>query len=175
MSDLHLTELGDIALSSEGDIAMVDSPWRSHSQQAYIRMKTAIGDYLLYPNLGADLEKLIGYPQSESTGEYGKMLIYRALTRDSVLASLPIDIKAVPVSYQAIRFDIYITAGRRTELVLSITQDLGAEDSLVEEIEPPTVPNLVDGGFSGSSFDLIYDGGPADNEIFELELDGGTS
>jgi hypothetical protein len=132
MSDIYFTEAGDLALSSNGDIAMVDSPWRSHSQQAYIRMKTAIGDYLLYPGLGADLEKLIGQPQSEATGELGKMLIYRALTRDSVLASLPIDVKAIPVSYQSIRFDIYITTGRRTELVLSILQDLGVQDAIGE-------------------------------------------
>lgn len=132
MSDLYFSELGDLVLSPDGDIAMVYTPWRSHSQQAYIRLKTAIGDYLLYPGLGADLEKLIGHPQTEATGELGKMLIYQALTRDAVLASLPIDVKSTPVSYQSIRFDIYITSGRRTELVLSILQDLGTEDALAE-------------------------------------------
>lgn len=132
MSDLYLTELGDLALSPEGDLAYVDNAWRDHSQQAYIRLKTAIGDFLLYPELGADLERLIGMPQTVETGELGKFLIYKALTRDSVLSAYPIDVKAIPVSYSSIRFNIYITSGSRTELALSIHQDLGIEDAIGE-------------------------------------------
>lgn len=128
-SDLYLTAGGDLALSSDGDLALVDSPWRDRSQQAYIRLMTAIGDFLLYPGLGADLERLIGMANTEQTGEYGKTLIRSALTRENVLASLPIDIKAVPVSYQSIRFDVYITMGNSTNLVLSIEQDLGTSDA----------------------------------------------
>ena len=132
MSDLYFKETGDLAISADGDIAMVDDPWRSFSQQAYIRLKTVIGDYLLYPGLGADLQKLVGQSQSKETGDLGRFLILQALTRDSVLASYPIDVKAVPVSYQSIRFDVYITAGNRTELVLSVLQDLGTDDSVGE-------------------------------------------
>lgn len=131
-SDLYFSETGDLSLSAAGDLALVDTPWRDHSQQAYIRLMTAIGDYILYPGLGADLERLIGMPQSEETGEYGKNLILKALTRDAVLAGYPIDIKAIPVSYQSIRFDIYITMGNRTELILSIQQDIGTEDAIGE-------------------------------------------
>lgn len=134
MSDLYFTEQGDVALSSTGDLAMVDDAWRHHSQQAYIRLKTEIGDYLLYPQLGANLERLIGEPQSQSTGELGKAIIMKALTRDSVLSSYPIDVKAIPMSFQSIRFDVFITVNRRTELILSITQDLG-EDESEKELE----------------------------------------
>lgn len=132
MSDLYFTEAGDLAISADGDLAMVDDAWRSHSQQAYIRLKTAIGDYLLYPGLGADLQRLVGQPQSEETGNLGRYLVMQALTRDSVLSAFPIDVKAVPVSYQSIRFDVYLTAGNRTELVLSVLQDLGTEDAAAE-------------------------------------------
>lgn len=132
MSDIYFTESGDLALSSDGDLAMVDDPWRNHSQQAYVRLRTAIGDYLLYPRMGADLERLIGMAQDEATGNLGKFLILQSLTRDSVLSGLPIDVKAVPVSYQSIRFDVYLTASNRTELVLSILQDLGSTDAIGE-------------------------------------------
>lgn len=131
-SDLYLSESGDLRLSSDGDLALVDTAWRDHSQQAYIRLMTAIGDYLLYPGLGADLERLIGMPQTKETGEYGKMLIMKALTRESTLGSYPIDVQAIPVSYQSIRFDVYITMDNRTELALSIQQDLGKEDAFGE-------------------------------------------
>jgi hypothetical protein len=126
--DCYFSEEGDLALSSDGDIALVQDAWRSHSQQAYIRLKTSIGDYLLFPDMGADLERLIGEPQSEKTGRLGEYLIERALTRDGVLSGYPMTVKAVPMSLQSIRFDIYITVGNRAELVLSVNQDLGSED-----------------------------------------------
>ncbi len=122
-----MTDSGDIAISASGDIAMVDSPWRDYAQQAYLRLMTSMMDFTLYPTLGADLEQLIGMPQTEATGEYGRQLILTALNREGRFNGLPIDVKAVPVSLQGIRFDIYITAGSRTEMLLSIEQNLGVE------------------------------------------------
>ena len=67
-------------------------------------------------------------PQSKETGDYGIALINSALTRNgSNLASLPITVQAIPVSMQAIRFDVYITAGSRTEMIISIEQNLGLD------------------------------------------------
>lgn len=122
-----MTDTGDIAISSSGDIAMVDSQWRDFAQQAYIRLMTAVSDFTLYPMLGADLEQLIGMPQTERTGEFGKQLIIAALNKEGRFTGIPIAVKAIPVSLQAIRFDIYITVGSRTEMLLSIEQNLGLE------------------------------------------------
>lgn len=126
--DLYMTDTGDIAIGSGGDIAFTDSNWRDFVQQAYLRLMTSISDFTLYPTLGTDLDALIGMPQIKSTGDYGISLIKSALTRGgSILANLPIDVKAVPISLQVIRFDIYITAGSRTEMILSIEQNLGLD------------------------------------------------
>lgn len=125
--DFYMTDSGDIAISSSGDIALVDSVWRDYAQQAYLRLMTSIMDFTLYPSLGADLEQLVGMPQSQSTGEYGRQLILSALNREGRFNGLPIDVKAIPVSLQGIRFDIYVTAGSRTEMLLSIEQNLGIE------------------------------------------------
>lgn len=122
-----MTDSGDIAISASGDIALVDSIWRDHAQQAYLRLMTSMMDFTLYPSLGADLEQLVGMPQTAATGEYGKQLILTALNREGRFNGLPIDVKAVPISLQGIRFDIYITAGSRTEMLLSIEQNLGVE------------------------------------------------
>lgn len=142
MADLYFTEDGDIAVASNGDMATTVSfgdstravggfnsytaTARDYAQQAFIRLMTEIGDFALYPTLGASLaEKLTGLPNTEETGEYGKSLIRNALTRgDSPLAAVPINIRAIPVSPQAIRFDIYLTIGTKTELTLSIQQTL---------------------------------------------------
>jgi hypothetical protein len=123
--DLYMTESGDLAVTSGGDLAITESRWRDYSQQAYLRLMTQVSDFTMYPTLGADLEELQGMPQSKETGDYGIRLIESALRREGSFVGLPIQVKAVPVSLQGIRFDIYITAGSRTEMVLSIEQDLG--------------------------------------------------
>lgn len=125
--DLYLTEAGDLAVTSNGDLALTETVWRDLSQQAYLRIMTQTDDFILYPSLGADLEALIGMPQSAETAEVGKQLIISALNREGRFIGLPIEVKAVPISFQSIRFDIYITYGSRTQMILSIEQDLGIQ------------------------------------------------
>lgn len=122
--DFYLTDDGDIAVSHSGDIAMTPSPWRDDLQQAYVRALTEQGDFLLYPNLGASLSRLIGMPQSPHTGEFGKRLIEAALDREGRFTGRSYSVESVPTGPQTIRFDISIISGNREELRLSIEQDL---------------------------------------------------
>lgn len=124
MPDLMLTDSGDISVAGNGDIEMVPNLYQNYSQQAYLRMMTEQGDFTLYPQLGASLETLIGMPNTAKTGELGRELVLNALEREGAFTGLVTDVKAVPVSHDAIRFDVYITAGSRTEMVLSIEQSL---------------------------------------------------
>lgn len=125
IADFYFTGEGDITLSANGDIGRTETIWREDSQNAYLRIMTEPGDFLLYPTLGADLSRLYGMPQSEQTASYGKAIIKEALDRENRFTGKGIDITAVPTSPQTIRFDIYITSGSRSQLVLSIQQDLG--------------------------------------------------
>lgn len=127
MADAYLTSNGNIGLSPSGDIAMTDSPWRDDIQQAYIRCMTEIGDYLLYPNLGASLNELRGMSQSPATAEYGKQLIGAALDREGRFDTKPYRVEAFPTGPQSIRFDLYVSSGDLQEISMSIEQDLGLE------------------------------------------------
>lgn len=124
MPDIYLTDEGDIGVSANGDIAMVQDRYHHLSQQAYIRMMTEIGDFRMYPRLGANLDRLIGMPNTPETGAYGRELILGALDREGVFSGVNTDVKAVPISRDAIRFDIFVVAGSRTEMILSIEQSL---------------------------------------------------
>jgi hypothetical protein len=123
--DLYLTEAGDLAVSTNGDLAVTDSSWRDDAQQAYIRAMTDPGDFLLYDALGAGLSRLYGMPQTPATGQLGVTLIESALEREGRFRGKPFSVKAVPVSEQSIRFDIFITAGFKSEIKLSVEQSLG--------------------------------------------------
>lgn len=125
MADFYFTGEGDITLSANGDIGATESTWRDDAQQAYIRIMTEPGDFVLYPSLGADLPRLYGMPQSEATAEHGRQIISNALARENRFAGKSINIKAVPTGPQTIRFDVYVTSGTRDQLILSIQQDLG--------------------------------------------------
>ena len=123
--DFFIGHDGDIKVDSTGDIGVTDTVWRDEAQQVYIRCMTEVGDFRLYPTLGADLSRLIGMPQSKETGDYGKQLIISALEREGRFIGKGIDVKAVPISHQTIRFDIYITTNSVPRQVLSVQQELG--------------------------------------------------
>lgn len=122
--DAYFTEDGDIAVSTEGDIAITQTQWRDDLQQAYIRMMTDIGDFVLYPELGASLSFLYGMPQSNVTGDYGVKLIESALQRENRFVGRQTTIKAIPISHQSIRFDVFIESGSREQMRISVEQDL---------------------------------------------------
>ena len=124
--DFYFSESGDLKIASNGDIGMTEAQWRDDAQQAYTRVMTEPGDWVLYPTLGADLAKLYGMPQSMETGEFGKSIIHSALEREGRFAGKPVTIKATPTGPQTIRFDIYITNPVKDQLILSIEQSLGA-------------------------------------------------
>lgn len=125
--DLYINETGDLAISTSGDIAVTDTPWRDDVQQAYIRAMTDPGDFLLYDTLGAGLSRLYGMPQAPETGQLGITLIESALEREGRFRGKPVVVKAVPISHQSIRFDIYITSGSKQQIKLSVAQDLGVQ------------------------------------------------
>lgn len=127
MADFYFDETGDIRVSPSGDIALTESPWRNDAQQAYVRVKTQPGDWLVYQSLGSDLNQLRGMPQNERTGELGKQIIKSAMDRGGVFTGKQIYYKAVPTGPQTIRFDIYIVNNTRDSLMVSIEQNLGVE------------------------------------------------
>jgi hypothetical protein len=124
VDDFYMTTTGDIALGTNGDIAPTASTWQSSGQQAYIRIMTDIGDYLLYPKLGANLSTMYGMPQSQATGDYGIQLIQSALAREGVFGTSNIQVSAVPIGPQIIRFDVYLTVGSQQQIKISLQQNL---------------------------------------------------
>ena len=124
--DLYLSESGDIKISPSGDIAVTQTQARDDAQQAYVRLLTEIGDYLVFPQLGSDLRRLYGMPQSPETGELGRQIIYSALEREGRFRSQDIQVKAVPTGETTIRFDVYIISVDREQPLLSVEQELGA-------------------------------------------------
>lgn len=127
MSDLYFGYDGDIKLSGNKDLALVQNRAQDDTQQIYLRLMTEPNDFTVYPMLGCDLSFLRGMPQSKSTGEIGKRIIRQALEdekRGGIFKGRSITIDAVPVSATAIRFDVHIEDNSLEPITLSITQEI---------------------------------------------------
>jgi hypothetical protein len=125
MSDLYFTLDGDIVISGLKDIALAPSSMHEDIQQIYLRMMTEPGDFYIYPQLGIDLSRLYGMPQSKETAEFGKALIRGGIQREGLFKGRNIQIKAVPTSPDTIRFDIHIISDIDEPIMLSVSQNLG--------------------------------------------------
>ena len=127
LADLYMSESGDLRVAPGGDLGVTETTWREDAQNAYIRIMTSPGDFLLYPTIGADLTQLYGKPQSENTANLGVRIITDALEREGAFIGKAIDVVGVPTGPQTIRFDVKVKSGSRTDLLLSIEKDLGIE------------------------------------------------
>lgn len=127
MADLYMSESGDLRVAAGGDVAVTETIWREDAQNAYMRVMTAPGDFLLYQTLGTPLEELYGMPQSRETAQHGINLIYSALNREGLFLGRKVIIDSVPTGPQTIRFDIKINDGVNTTSLLSIEKDLGID------------------------------------------------
>jgi hypothetical protein len=63
-------------------------------------------------------------PNTPATAERGIELIRQSLEREQVFAGVGLDISSVPTSHTSIRFDVHVISGSRSQLILSIEQDL---------------------------------------------------
>jgi hypothetical protein len=124
--DLYLTLDGDLALTSNKDVARVNTSLQNDVQQVYIRLMTEPGDFSAYPSLGVDLSPLYGMPQNQKTGQLGKQIILAALNRENIFIGRNITVDAVPIAADAIRFDIHVQSSTNQPVTLSIKQKIGA-------------------------------------------------
>lgn len=123
--DLYFTEDGDVSVSHTGDLEVTGTPWRDDIQQIYLRVMTDVGDFVLYPQLGANLSQLYGLPQSPATGELGQQMIRSALEREGRFVGSQIRVKSVPTGPQSIRFDIDVKSNNKERpRRLSVEQDV---------------------------------------------------
>lgn len=97
--DLYLDDDGEIAVGYNGDLR-VSRDADVFAQEMTFRLKTTRGDWVLEPDCGADLELLIGQPNSPETAAEMEAQISYALTHDGFLAGELKDVQVVPITRQ---------------------------------------------------------------------------
>jgi len=103
-NDIGLTVDGDLDL--DGDFTIV-SENDYIKQQVNIRVKTINPDWF-YDDLGADMEQLLGKPNTKITAEKGISLIRKSLTYDGFLDNDSVYIKPMPLDVDNVSFFLFI-------------------------------------------------------------------
>jgi len=118
--DIYFTEMGDFAITSNGDLAYTETDEQQVSQQAVIRLATEKGDFPVYPKLGASLQNLVGRPNTPETASYGARLIDEELKRYNFVTKLEID--SWPSSINTIEYQVNISYGVDKSISLTLQQ-----------------------------------------------------
>lgn len=121
--DLFTTAEGDVVIGANGDLLAARDE-EVVAQEVLWRCKTVRGDWVLFPECGADLEYLVGLPNSPETGAQAEALVNRALTHDSFLLGELERVEAVPINREQIAVFINIDYDGENPFTMPITVDL---------------------------------------------------
>lgn len=156
--DFRFTEEGDLMIGSPevneyGELLYVDiagelstDDFHGHlvrdipTQVSYLsekqvimnRLRTDNPDWLLNPEIGANLSDLVGLPNTRETGNLAKEAVFRSLTHDGFLKEGDLDIRPVPVSASEILIHIAVKRNNKT---ISLPVLMNLEHGILTEYE----------------------------------------
>ena len=108
-TDLYFTRRGDFALAPDGDILDTsEDPLRSLLQEIRTRLQSEKGDWVLYPNLGADVSNVIGEPNNKATAENLKAKVTAALSQFNLVDTRDLEITYAPIGAHTLLLRINI-------------------------------------------------------------------
>lgn len=106
MHDLAMSATWDLVPNGTGGLSTVDGIACDYQDISY-RAQTNNPDHALWP-LGADLEDLIGLPNTQATGSKGEASLKRALTFDGRFAASTTSVVSTPLNANQIEFSVGI-------------------------------------------------------------------
>ena len=108
-TDLAWSTRGDLVIGHNGDIMdTYEDPLRSLYQEVRTRVMSVLGDWILYPDLGANIEDFVGEPNTKLTAEAIKTKIVASITRNGLIHNADLQVKYSPIDIDKIMFRISI-------------------------------------------------------------------
>jgi len=109
-TDLYWTLDGDLALGESGDLRDTSFDlYRSLFQEVRTRIRSSFKDWILHPQLGANLDELLGKPNSRMTAEEGKTSIISSLVMGGFLPKSAIKVRYMPLGRHWLTYSVSIT------------------------------------------------------------------
>ena len=107
--DILMSPSGDLTVAQNGDFQMA-APSGVVAQDIMFRARTDWDDFDPHPKLGADLQSLIGEPNTRESATQAENKLLESLTKDGRMDTLDLKIKAVPISLERIVMYTFVNA-----------------------------------------------------------------
>lgn len=129
----------DIAFTPEGDLHTVEYLDESGTllkdfmgvtgedhvrQSVLIRLKTNLKEFLLHPQIGNQLNEIIGKRNTRETAELGRAFLHRAILRENFIAEQDLSIETLPSDANAILYIVKVSTGWNETVTMILEMDL---------------------------------------------------
>jgi hypothetical protein len=121
--DIKVSPSGDMTLGANKDFELAN-PSGVLKQDIAFRLRTDYNDFTPHPDIGADLNSLIGEPNTRETASNGELRIINSLTKDGRVAASDLLVKAVPISLYNLVYYVFVRDGMA---VLNMTPDFSVD------------------------------------------------
>ena len=117
--DLYVTPSGDLDLI--GNNLRMTAASGVLKQDIAFRLRTSYDDFIPHPEIGADLDELIGEPNSREVSTLGASKITHSLTRDGMVRNIDLYVRGVPISNEDLVYYVFVNDGN---VQLNVTPDV---------------------------------------------------
>ena len=121
--DIKVSPSGDMTIGASKDFELAN-PSGVLKQDIAFRLRTDYNDFTPHPDIGADLNSLIGEPNTRETASNGELRIINSLTKDGRVAASDLLVKAVPISLYNLVYYVFVRDGKA---VLNMTPDFSVD------------------------------------------------
>jgi len=108
-TDILVSASGDLTIAPNGDFQMA-APSGVLSQDIAFRARTDWDDFEPHPKLGANLQSLIGEPNTKEAGMEAEKKLFNSLTIGGMVNPVDLRVKAVPISAERIALYSFVNA-----------------------------------------------------------------
>ena len=107
--DIEVSPSGDLVIDSDKDLKLA-KPSGVLLQDIVFRARTEDLDFEPHPHVGADLQVLVGEPNTKANAETAEDKLLRSLTKDGRIIPNDVRVKAVPISLSEIALYTFVNS-----------------------------------------------------------------
>jgi hypothetical protein len=118
--DIAASPSGDMVLGSNKDLSL-SKPSGCLIHDIMFRARTEKGDFEVHKDLGADLQSLIGEPNTRENAETAEGLLFESLTFDGRVNMQDLIVKGVPVSDTSLALYTFVNASNYDSDIFTVS------------------------------------------------------
>lgn len=128
--DLKFSSIGDLVVDATGDL---DTSFGIDCDKESIlaRLRTNNPEWYHHPSIGADIDTMVGEPNTLAVAQATTKKIVSCLTYDGFISPSSLVVTPIPISATQIIYHIAVTnGGQEVSMTIKLNYDTGVEEVL---------------------------------------------